>query len=356
MPYWQIPFREVNLVKEYWGEVFDSLVSDYSSGLTPNPDVDCNAKIKFAHFHRFCLEEIGCDAVATGHYARNSYGEDLEYSVDDKQDARLLKAVDTVKDQTFFLSRISQQSLRRALFPVGNLTKPIVKQLAAKEGFPEVSQKPESMGICFIGKRSFQNFISEYIQDKPGDIVDVDDGAVLGRHKGLHHWTIGQRLPVGMSTGSRRKGYTDIGVFVVDKDQASNRLIACVDTDHPALYCENFRCVKPRWIRSRPPEELSRVANRQLECEFRFQNVQPLTNCVVTLRMMPPSVGARVTNHETLDSGYLTVSSAEPKRAITPGQYVAFYKGDECLGSAVIEKAGPSLLTMAGSSTRTDSR
>ncbi len=343
----QVPFREVSLVKEYWGEVFSPLLADYQAGLTPNPDVLCNRHIKFDHFHRVCLEQVGCDAIATGHYARNSYGEDLEYA-DPSRDARLLKAVDLVKDQTFFLSRIRQVALRRAMFPVGNLTKSVVKKLAAAEGFPEIASRQESMGICFIGKRSFQDFISEYVEDSPGDIVDVDDGRVIGQHRGLHHWTVGQRLAIGLF----RKGcrpYNDGGRFVAGKDPGRNLLLSCDDTDHPALFCEHFHCARPRWIRSRGPGELRRAAGRALDCEYRFQNVQPLTNCVVTLRMVAsaaPSASLH-SNWESVDRGSLTVSSAEPKRAVTPGQYVAFYKGDECLGSAVIERPGPSLLTMA---------
>ncbi len=348
----EIPFREVNLVKEYWTEVFTPLVAEYQAGLTPNPDLLCNRHIKFDHFHRVCREQIGCDAVATGHYARNSYGEDLEYA-DASKDARLLKALDGLKDQTFFLSRIKQEALRRAMFPVGHLTKSVVKELAKAEGFSEVAAKKESMGICFIGKRSFQGFISEYLDDNPGDIVDVDSGVVVGRHRGMHHWTVGQRIPLGsLAKGARRRTRDGDGLFVAGKDPGRNVLLCCDETDHPPLFCEYFHCSRPHWIGSRSPRELRRATERSLECQFRFQNVQPLTNCVVTLRMVASggSGGGDPTSHtnwESLDSGSLTVSSAEPKRAVTPGQYAAFYRGDECLGSAVIERPGPSLLTMA---------
>jgi len=332
-----VPFKEVNLVKEYWQEVFEPLVADYTAGLTPNPDVICNERIKFDRFHRYCTQELGCEAVATGHYARNSYGEDLEYAHHGGP-ARLLQSADPFKDQTFFLSRVPQLALKRSLFPVGGLLKSAVKAVAESKGFPEVAARKESMGICFIGKRrdGFQEFISGYVEDNPGQVVDVDDGSVVGQHRGLHHWTLGQRI-------ADARGRDPEARYVVKKNVEANMLVSCRGTDHPALFCEHFFACRPHWISGRPPDELIH-GHKQMECSFRFQNTQPLTNCVVRFAMSGTS------NWEGVDRGRLGVASAEPKRAVTPGQHVAFYVGDECVGSAVIERAGPSLLTMAGGS------
>ncbi len=253
-----IPFREVNLVKEYWNEVFEPLLRDYKGGLrTPNPDVLCNERIKFAAFQRHCLERLDCDAVATGHYAKNSLGDNLE----DGKAARLLLPFDRVKDQTLFLSRISQSALRRALFPVGGLKKAEVKAVAAAEGFAEVAAKRESMGICFIGKRrSFASFLRQYVEDEPGPVVDVDSGRVVGHHAGVHSYTLGQRLRMHTVMPER--------TFVVWKDPLTKTLYVCQGTHHPALYREQFQVEDPHWIRGRPPDELNKE-DGVLHCQFR---------------------------------------------------------------------------------------
>ena len=330
-----IKFHVINLVKEYWTEVFEDLIEDYKAGLTPNPDVLCNSRVKFKHFYSQAVNNIGCDAIATGHYAQNSYGADLEYS-DPGVPAKLLKSVDRTKDQTFFLSQMPQKALRRTMFPVGDIPKSVVKQIAAQSGFPEVASKKESMGICFVGKknapgrRGFQEFISEYVADKPGNFVDVDTGTVLGQHSGLHHWTIGQK------TGINRDKHRYV---VVSKDLDKNEIIVANDSKHPSLYTEFFTTSAPHWI-SGAPGELRRATSRHLEAEFRFQNMAPLTQCVMMFSM------ATTSNWETVDQGSLRISTAEPMRAVTPGQFAAFYLGDQCLGSARIERPGPSLYTL----------
>lgn len=282
---------------------------------------------------QFCLEQLDCDAVATGHYAQNSFGEDLEHASPDKR-AKLLKSVDKVKDQTFFLAQIPQQSLQRAMFPVGGITKDIVKKIAATSGFEDVAQKKESMGICFIGKRKdgFQRFIQQYCEDKEGDIFEVESGQIIGRHQGIHQWTLGQRV---------RLSFTHQKVYLVSKDIKKNILNVCYGEDNPLLYCEQFFASRPHWI-SGQPDQL-RHGNKSLECQFRFQNTQPLTNCIVSFGMSSNALG----NWEYMDQQALVVSSAEPLRAVTPGQYTAFYRGDECLGAAIIDRPGPSLFTMA---------
>jgi len=338
-----IKFHVVNLVKEYWNEVFSELVEDYKHGLTPNPDILCNSRVKFSHFYDHAMETIGCDAIATGHYAQNSYGPELEYAAKNKP-ARLLKSIDRTKDQTFFLSQMPQNALQKTIFPVGDLPKTIVKKIAAQAGFPDIAEKKESMGICFVGKKSapgrrgFQEFISEYLEDNPGNFINIDTGAVIGQHRGLHHWTIGQKSRTNIDSNK---------YVVVSKNVETNDIYVAGDSKHPSLYTEHFITSSPHWI-SRPPPQLRSATNRYLEAEFRFQNMSPLTQCVVMYNMSSTS------NWEFVSQNSLRIATAEPMRAVTPGQFVALYLGDECLGSARITQPGPSLYTLNVKNCRTE--
>jgi len=339
-----IQFHTVNLVKEYWNEVFEELLEDYKQGLTPNPDILCNSRVKFDHFYSHAVNTIGCDAIATGHYARNSYGQDLEFA-NTSGPARLLKSVDRTKDQTFFLSQMPQEALRKTMFPVGELPKTVVKQIATQAGFPEIALKKESMGICFVGKKSapgkrgFQEFISEYIPEQPGNFVDIDTGEVIGQHGGVHLWTLGQSAKLNVNQNK---------YVVVAKNIETNEIKVADDSKHPALYAENFFTSSPHWI-ARAPEQLGNISSdRSMEAEFRFQNMSPLTQCVMSFNM------ASTSNWESMDQNSLIVSTAEPLRAITPGQFAAFYQGDECLGSARIVRPGPSLYTLNIKNCRTN--
>jgi len=329
-----IQFTTVNLVKQYWNEVFNDLIEDYSQGLTPNPDILCNSRVKFTHFYDHAVNVIGCDAIATGHYARNSYGSDLEFR-DSNQRAKLLKSIDRVKDQTFFLSQMPQSALQRTMFPVGEITKDVVKKIAAQAGFPHIANKKESMGICFIGKKSapgkrgFQEFIAEYVDEKEGVFVDIDTGEVVGTHKGVHQWTLGQR------TGLRKK---DLGYFIVSKNVDTQEILVASGIDHPGLFCENFYTDSTHWIAGAPEGVKS---GRNIDCEFRFQNMHPLTQCNIRHYMSTSPSG----NWENQSEGLL-VSIAEPIRAVTPGQFSVFYQGDVCLGSARITRPGPSLYSL----------
>ncbi|XP_022253209.1 mitochondrial tRNA-specific 2-thiouridylase 1-like [Limulus polyphemus] len=210
-----IPLQEVNFVRHYWNEVFSDLIEDYQNGLTPNPDILCNKSIKFNIFYDYATENLGADAIATGHYARTSFGEDLEYYQENKR-VRLLKAVDGGKDQTFFLSQVPQKSLQRTLFPLGGITKNSVKKIALHAGLNYIAKKKESTGICFIGKRNFQDFIKDYVKPKPGNFVDVETGEVVGTHAGIHFWTMGQRCHIpGLHTA----------YFVADKDMKTQDIL-----------------------------------------------------------------------------------------------------------------------------------
>lgn len=243
-----IPFLHVNFVKEYWNEVFQTLVHEYENGWTPNPDVECNRHLKFGHFYQYSMENIGCDAMATGHYARTSYG-DFHESQNLSQNVKLLMAVDRIKDQTLFLSQVQQVPLRFTMFPLGNLTKEVVKKMAVSIGLEKIANKKESMGICFVGKRKhgFQEFLKEYTEIKEGPIVDIETYKTIGKHEGVHFWTLGQKTKI---SGLSEKNY------VCDKDMATNTLYVCRGENHPALYSEYFFTESPYWI-DQAPDELS---------------------------------------------------------------------------------------------------
>ncbi|VEN50583.1 unnamed protein product [Callosobruchus maculatus] len=307
-----IKLHHVNFIKQYWNEVFCSLVEEYESGFTPNPDVLCNRNIKFNYFYDFAKEKLQADAIATGHYAKTSFGPYLE-NYDPDKNVKLFLAKDSIKDQTFFLCQIQQKALKNCMFPVGDLTKVTVKNIAKENGLEKISTKPESMGICFIGSRNFQNFIREYIKDKPGDFVDIDTGKVMGKHKGIHQWTLGQR--------ARLPGL-HIAYFIARKNVEKNIIYVASGTKHPILYTRLFFTSEPHWIHSKPKvlEE-----NFILECQFKFQHSQDWVPCQIC----------------QTKSG-LTVKLNGYKRAITAGQYAVFAKDGECLGSARIVNSGVS--------------
>ncbi|XP_018333111.1 uncharacterized protein LOC108742407 isoform X2 [Agrilus planipennis] len=274
-----VPIYYVNFVKEYWNEVF----REYLHG----------------------------DAIATGHYARTSFGSYLENYSDVK--VKLLRPYDEMKDQTFFLSQVKQEALRHTMFPLGTLLKSEVKNIALQNGFQKVSRKKESMGICFIGNRNFQSFIAEYIEDKPGKFVNIENGETVGDHNGIHQWTIGQRAKIDGRS---------LPFFVARKDLDTNTIYVAERHNHSALQTELFFTDKPHWIYE-TPEELRR--HDILSCRFTDQNMKEAVDCEV---------------YEA-ERG-LIVSLSREKRALAPGQFAVFYKNEECLGSARISSSGPS--------------
>ncbi|KAM4035268.1 mitochondrial tRNA-specific 2-thiouridylase 1 isoform 2-T2 [Anomaloglossus baeobatrachus] len=328
-----IPFHQVSYVKEYWHEVFSYFLSEYEKGRTPNPDVLCNKHIKFNHFLNYAIENLGADAIATGHYARISHEDEEIFQhpyvrmrqtlfrnrFEIRDNVNLLQAADHFKDQTFFLSQISQHALRKTLFPLGGLSKDFVKKIAAEAGFHHVLKRKESMGICFIGERNFEKFILEYLEPQPGNFVSIEDGKILGTHKGWFLFTLGQR--------ARISGQRDAW-FVVDKDVSTSEIFVAPCTDHPALLRDLLRTDRMHWISEEPPAEL--VTNKMMECNFRFQHQMALVPCVLTLNQ----------------DGTVWATLVKPIRALTPGQFAVFYKGEECLGSGKIVRLGPSLYTL----------
>ncbi|XP_042600726.1 mitochondrial tRNA-specific 2-thiouridylase 1 isoform X3 [Cyprinus carpio] len=314
-----MPFHQVTYVKEYWHEVFSNLLREYEQGRTPNPDIMC------------------ADAMATGHYARTSQEDEEVFQqkhvppprtlfrdrFEIRKPVRLYQGADRFKDQTFFLSQISQDALRHTIFPLAGLTKDFVKKIAAEAGFQHVLKKKESMGICFIGERDFEHFILEYIEPKPGNLVSIEDGKIMGQHQGWFTLTLGQRARIG--------GQVDPW-FVVDKDITTGDVFVHLSqgptTNHPALFRDTLQTDRFHWIAEDPPVEL--VRTQMMECHFCFNNRMPLTPCTVTLNL----------------DGSVWVMLKEPIRALTPGQFAVLYKGDECLGSGKIVHLGPTIFTL----------
>lgn len=315
----QIPFHQVDFVKEYWINVFSEMVQDYEGGLTPNPDVLCNRHIKFKAFYEYARQRAGADAVATGHYARLSNAEFP--TVAPSESVRLLRGVDRVKDQTLFLSQVSQRALRRTIFPLGEYTKDVVRKIACSAGMERIAASKESMGICFIGKRQFRDFMAQYVDPRPGKFIDLDSGQVVGSHNGLHLYTVGQRC-----------GLPGRCYYIAEKMVDTGDITVVSDHHHPALYTTTLRTEQPHWIHS-APEQL--ITDGEFHCSFRFQHTREPIPCVVTPCVDHPWHGPSARSH-------LYVSLDRPQRAITAGQYAVFYHGDECLGSARILRPGPS--------------
>uniref|UniRef100_A0A8C2H578 Mitochondrial tRNA-specific 2-thiouridylase 1 n=1 Tax=Cyprinus carpio TaxID=7962 RepID=A0A8C2H578_CYPCA len=321
-----MPFHQVSYVKEYWHEVFSNLLREYEKGRTPNPDIMCNKHIKFKHFYQYAVNTLGklsgIDELVVFSRKRHTK-QDLThtsfYVFKQRITARLYQGADRLKDQTFFLSQISQDALRHTIFPLAGLTKDFVKKIAAEAGFQHVLKKKESMGICFIGERDFENFILEYIEPKPGNFVSIEDGKIMGQHKGWFTLTLGQRARIG--------GQVDPW-FVVDKDITTGDVFVGPTTNHPALFRDTIQTDRFHWIAEDPPAEL--VRTQMMECLFRFNNRMPLTPCTVTLNL----------------DGSVWVMLREPIRALTPGQFAVLYKGDECLGSGKIIRLGPTKFTL----------
>lgn len=312
-----IALHEVNFSKDYWNDVFTDLLEQYENGLTPNPDILCNRHIKFSKFLQYSFEKLGANAVATGHYAQTSYGAFLE-STNMLKGVRLLKAKDQFKDQTFFLSQVHQESLQKVMFPLGSLLKSQVKQIAHENNYNHLLNKKESTGICFIGHRNFANFISDYLPDKSGIFIDIDTGKVLGTHRGIHHWTIGQRCRIG--------GCLD-RVYIAKKIKETQDILVASGRKHLILWSKHITTSIPHWIHS-PPNIL--LKGGVLKCDFRFQHTHSLVPCLVMLS----------------NNGYLMITLQRPLFAITPGQYAVLYKDNECLGSAKIISDSPSEYTL----------
>jgi len=298
-----IHLHTANFAAEYWDNVFEHFISEYKAGRTPNPDILCNREIKFKAFLDYATE-LGADFIATGHYARRS-----QRQTDHGLQTLLLKGLDNNKDQSYFLSAVSEESLQRSLFPVGELEKSEVRDIASRHGFI-THDKKDSTGICFIGERKFKDFLQRYIPAQPG-VIETTDGEVVGRHHGLMYHTYGQRQGLGIG-GLPQHG--DAPWYVVGKDMARNVLVVAQGNDHPRLFSSALQATQLTWINRQVPQ-------LPLRCSAKIRYRQADQSCLV----------------EQHGDG-IRVSFDEAQRAVTPGQTIVFYEGEMCLGGAVIEQ------------------
>ena len=299
-----IPFRVVNLMRDYRDRVVQYLLEGYRSGVTPNPDVMCNREIKFGVFLEHALAE-GYEAVATGHYAQVRH--------EPGAPSRMFRGADANKDQTYFLALLRQEQVRRALFPIGGLQKAEVRERAAALGLSTAAKK-DSQGICFIGNVRMSDFLRAFVPDEPGDIVSLD-GRKLGRHAGVHLYTLGQRKGLGVASNAYKEAYV-----VVEKRPATRELVVAFDhPDTPRLYASRCTVTALSWVHEAPP----------LPGPL---DVQPRYRC--------PGQPAVV---EPAGEGRVVVRFATPQRALAPGQICAFYQGDELLGGGIFETVTPDL-------------
>lgn len=291
-----IPFRVVNLMKDYQERIVDYLLQGYQEGITPNPDVMCNREIKFGVFLDYALEN-GFDSVATGHYARLD-GNSAQH--------KILEGADKNKDQTYFLAMMKKEQVKHACFPIGHIQKPELRRMATEAGLPNATKK-DSQGICFIGNIKMQDFLRQYVPDNPGPIVRAEDEQELGTHKGLHFFTIGQRRGIGVPSNSDNKNYV-----VVGKDPKNNALLVSFEsTDAPGLYAK--RCVISNLNYTGDP-----IADDSLiECRTRYRD-------------------PRVNIHfKKIDEHSAEVVFQNPQRALALGQIMALYDGEELLGGGI---------------------
>ncbi len=296
-----IEFHSVNFSSEYWDLVFERFLAAYRAGLTPNPDVLCNREIKFHHFLQHALD-LGGAYIATGHYARREQRDGLW---------RLLKAEDLDKDQSYFLHAIDQRALAHTLFPLGTLKKGEVRRLAKAAQIP-VHAKKDSTGICFIGERPFREFLGRYLAPNPGP-METPEGEAVGHHEGLMYYTLGQRRGLGIGG---RAGSSGTPWYVAAKDESRNTLIVVQDREHPLLYSQQLEAGELHWIAGQTPR-------LPLECHAKTRYRQADQAC----------------RTEALKDGRVRVLFDQAQWAVTPGQSVVFYRGDECLGGGTIENA-----------------
>ena len=296
-----IPLHHVNFAKQYRDRVFEYFLSEYRSGRTPNPDVLCNREIKFGVFREYA-KRLGGELLATGHYARTA--------IIDGETA-LLKATDKNKDQSYFLHAVSAEALAETVFPLGDIVKDEVRQIARDHGLA-VHDKKDSTGICFIGERPFQEFLSTYLPANPGPIR-TPDGREIGQHNGLMYYTLGQRQGLGIGG---RDDASDAPWYVVDKRMQDNALI--VDQgDTTLLLSDGLLAIEPSWINAAPAG---------LEEGYR---------CMAKIRYRQSDQACSV---HIAEAGGLQVEFDEPQRAVAPGQFVVFYEGEHCLGGSVIDQ------------------
>ncbi|MEE3682522.1 tRNA 2-thiouridine(34) synthase MnmA [Actinobacillus pleuropneumoniae] len=293
--------HKINFAAEYWDNVFEHFLNEYKAGRTPNPDILCNKEIKFKAFLEYAAEDLGADYIATGHYVRRS---------GDDNNAQLLRGLDANKDQSYFLYTLSHKQVGQSLFPVGDIEKPIVRQIAEDLGLA-TAKKKDSTGICFIGERKFKDFLARYLPAQPGEIRTVG-GKVVGRHDGLMYHTLGQRKGLGIGGV---KGLSEDPFYVVEKDLINNVLVVAQGHDNSALLSSGLIATQLHWVDRQPIRENLR--------------------CTVKTRYRQTDIACEI---QPIDDDTIRVIFDEPQIAVTPGQSAVFYQGEVCLGGGVIEE------------------
>jgi tRNA-specific 2-thiouridylase len=295
-----IELKTVNFAAEYWDDVFEVFLSEFRAGRTPNPDILCNKHVKFKAFLQYAIEDLGADYIATGHYAqvRENNG---EFS--------LLKGVDPNKEQSYFLYTLGQKALSKTLFPIGEMYKPELREMAKRAGFDN-HKKKDSTGICFIGERKFTEFLKRYLPTQPGE-MRTPEGQYIAQHQGLMYYTLGQRQGLGIGGV---KNAPDEPWYVLDKDVENNILLVGQGHDHPLMLHNTLEAGQLDWCNNRPLTEA-------IVCRAKTRYRQSDQACQL----------------EPLENGRCKVSFDVPQRAITPGQSVVFYVDEVCLGGGIIE-------------------
>jgi tRNA-specific 2-thiouridylase len=283
-----IEFKMFDFEKQYFDKVVKYMLDGFRAGFTPNPDIMCNQEIKFKLFLDAALDD-GADFIATGHYAKT-------------KDGQLLMAVDDNKDQTYFLHRVPQEALRHTIFPLGDLTKPQVRELAASAGLVTAAKK-ESMGICFVGKVGIKDFLRQYVDEKPGPIIN-QNGETVGEHDGAIFYTIGQRQGLHVGGG--------LPYYVVGKDMDKNEVYVTTDLQDGRLWSDQIRMTSAHWINRAPESDKLMVRTRH------------------RAKLIPVKKLNKSSN-----SGW-TAELEEDVRALTPGQSAVFYSGGRCIGGGIV--------------------
>lgn len=294
-----LPLYRIDFVDEYWEYVFKYFLSEYEKGRTPNPDILCNKEIKFKAFLEYA-KQFNPDYIAMGHYAKVLHKDGHSY---------LLRSYDQNKDQTYFLSQISEEQLSHAIFPIGDLEKKEVREIAKKYDLV-VSNKKDSTGICFIGERNFKNFLKNYLPAKPGNMVTLD-GKVVKRHDGLMYYTIGQRK--GLDIGGSKE-FGNESWFVLGKDLEKNELIIGQGINNPYLFSNSCTVSNLNFFNDKP------IKGKIYQAKFRYREKDNLVKV------------------KYLDNGLLEVDFLNPVRAVTPGQAFVIYNDEVCLGGGTIEE------------------
>lgn len=296
-----IKLHKINFAAEYWDNVFEHFLAEYKAGRTPNPDILCNKEIKFKAFLEYAVEDLGADYIATGHYVRRS---------DVNGQTKLLRGLDSNKDQSYFLYTLSKDQVAQSLFPVGEIEKPIVRAIAGDLGLI-TAEKKDSTGICFIGERKFKDFLERFLPAQPGEIRMVD-GKVIGKHDGLMYYTLGQRKGLGIGGV---KGLSEDPFYVVEKDLINNVLVVAQGNDNSALLSQGLIANQLYWVDRLPIR----------------QNLR----CTVKTRYRQQDIACEVI---PINDDCIEVRFDEPQIAVTPGQSAVFYQGEVCLGGGVIER------------------